>query len=109
MRKQGNNVRVYTDDPREGSHTFGFLVWTGLLRDFALAQRGIISSASAKKILGSQFVTAATGSVVNMENDVRRHPSQVYLPATLSPEFDNDICLSIDVYAELVVSNCSVF
>ena len=55
-------------------------------------------------MIGAQFVTAATGSVVNMENDVRRHTTEVYLQNIL-PEFDNDVSLSTDVYAEFAVSS----
>ena len=78
-------------------------MWSGLLRDFILSQAGVVKKSSAKKILGSQFVTAATGSVVNMETDVRRDTSEIYL-ANMLREFDNDVCLSTDVYAELFVS-----
>ena len=78
-------------------------MWSGLLRDFVLSQAGVVKKSSAKKILGSQFVTAATGSVVNMETDVRRDTSEIYL-ANMLREFDNDVCLSTDVYAELFVS-----
>ena len=103
VRKIGYNIKVSTGDPNDGSYTFGFLVWSGLLRDFATAQSGILNPGYARAVLGSQFVTAATGSVVNMENDVRHHTTEVYLPAIVQ-EFDNDVSLSVDVYAELIVS-----
>ena len=103
MKKSNGNIEVSTRDPLDGSYSFGFLVWSGLLRDFALSQRGILRSSRAKKMLRAQFVTAASGSVVNMENDVRRHTSEIYLPV-MGQEFDNSPSLSSDVYGEIIVS-----
>ena len=73
------------------------------MRDFELSQDGIITDVSQKKILKDQIVMSATGSVVNMENDIRRHTSEVYVSA-ISGTYDNSPFVSTDAYAELIVS-----
>lgn len=87
---------------------FDFVIWSGLARDFARAQRRVVRRRADREVLASSLPQAAAGSVANVRGGRgRRFPSEFYPPALLRAglAFGNDVGGSTDSHAEANVSS----